>query len=443
MLERLGLHRRELRAWALYDVANSSFMTTVLMIFPLFYPRVPGAQFEAGVARSDLSFATSIAIVLVGLLGPFLGAVADLMGRKKLFLAGFLAVGVAATAGMFFITRGQWVFALAVFVAANVAVTSTLAFYNGLLPAIASAGEVDRVSTAGFALGYLGGGLLFAINMWMIASPSTFGLADAETATRVAFLSVAVWWVVFSIPLFRSVPEPPVRLEQGEAPGRAVVAVAVRRLASTFRELRTHYREAGLLLLAFLIYNDAINTIIRQATMFGDSLGISQTYLMGTLLMVQFVGVPFAFAFGVLADHIGAKRAIYLALTVYSGIAVYGFLLRTPTQFLVLGFLVATVQGGAQALARSLFASMIPKHKAGEMFGFFGVFDRFGGAIGSAVFAVAQRTSGSGRPAILTLVIFFAVGMFLLSKVDVARGRRVAVEAEALSSAPPPGRAPR
>ena len=438
MLERLGLHRRELRAWALYDVANSAFMTTVLMIFPLFFPRVPASGLGRDVAQSNLSLATSIAIVLVGLLGPFLGAVADLKGRKKLFLAAFLALGVAGTAAMFFITRGHWVFALTVFVLANVGATSTLAFYNGLLPAIATPSEVDRVSTAGFALGYLGGGTLFAVNMFMIGSPATFGLRDGEVATRLAFLSVAVWWVLFSIPLFRSVPEPPVRLEPGEEAARSVTAVAVRRLGSTFRELRSHYRDAGLLLLAFLIYNDAVNTIIRQATMFGDSLGISQTFLMGTLLMVQLAGVPFAFAFGLLADRIGAKRAIYIALTVYCGIAVYGFVLRTPTQFLVLGFLVATVQGGAQALARSLFASLIPKHKAGEMFGFFGVFDRFGGAIGSAVFAVAQRTSGSGRPAILTLVVFFAVGIFLLSRVDVERGRRVALESDALSAPPLP-----
>lgn len=252
-----------------------------------------------------------------------------------------------------------------------------------------------------------------------------------------AFLSVAVWWVVFSIPLFRSVPEPPVRLERGERATDGVGRVAVRRLLSTVRELRTHYRDAGILLLAFLIYNDAINTIIRMATTFGDELGISQAHMMGTLLVVQLVGVPFAFAFGGLADRIGTKRAIYLALAVYSGIAVYGFVLRTATQFLVLGFLVATVQGGAQALGRSLFASLIPKHKAGEMFGLFGVFDRFGGAIGAFVFGLVLQATGSSRPAILALVVFFALGTALLWRVDVTRGRRVAMESEALSAPPP------
>jgi UMF1 family MFS transporter len=176
-----------------------------------------------------------------------------------------------------------------------------------------------------------------------------------------------------------------------------------------------------------------------MATTYGDEIGISATHLMAALLMIQLVGVPFAFAFGALADRIGAKRAIFVALAVYSAVSIYGFALRTTTQFFVLGFLVATVQGGAQALSRSLFATLVPRHKAGEMFGFFGVFDRFGGAIGSLVFGIMLATTGSSRPAILTLIVFFAVGAWLLTRVDVERGRRVAREAEAAArEAPPP-----
>ncbi len=429
LLHRLGLHRRELRAWAYYDVANSAFMTTVLMIFPVYFVRVPAASLAPELARSRFAFATSLAVVLVGLLGPFLGAVADLRGSKKAFLGGFLALGASATAALSLATAGHWAFALAMFVVANVGVTSTLAFYNALLPGIASQDEVDRVSTAGFALGYLGGGALFAINLWMIASPASFGLADAAAATRLSFLSVAVWWAVFSIPLFRHVPEPRRRAEAGEKGGRSALRSAALRLAGSLRELRRH-RDAGLLLVAFLIYNDAINTIIRMATAFGDEIGIPPTQMMLTLLMVQFVGIPFAFAFGLLADRIGTRRAIFAALAVYVAIALYAFALRTATQFFVLGFLVATVQGGAQALSRSLFATLIPKHKAGEMFGFFGVFDRFGGAIGSFVFGVTLAATGSSRPAILSLILFFVTGAVLLSRVDVTRGRRLAREAE-------------
>ncbi|HEX9188993.1 MAG TPA: MFS transporter [Vicinamibacteria bacterium] len=431
LLDRLGLHRAELRAWALYDVANSAWMTTVMtVVFPLFFVDFAAAGLPVETARSRFSFVSSFSVITVGLLGPLLGAIADYRGSKKAFLGAFLALGVTATAAMVLITEGRWAFALGLFVAGNVAVTSTLAFYNSLLPSIASADELDRVSTAGFALGYLGGGALLAANMVVLANPQRFGLADAAVAARVSFLSVAAWWALFSIPLFRRVPEPARRLEADELAGENPVRIAGRRLRRTFRELRGH-RDAALLLLAFLIYNDAVNTIIRMAMIYGDEIGLSKTHLMLAFLMIQLVGVPFAFAFGALADRIGAKRAIFVTLAVYSAVSIYGFTLRTTTQFFVLGFLVATVQGGIQALSRSLFATLIPRHKAGEMFGFFGVFDRFGGAVGLIVFGLLQATTGSSRPAILLLIVFFGLGAFLLSRVDVERGRRLAREAEA------------
>lgn len=433
---RLGLHRPELRAWALYDVANSAFYTTVLQIFPLFFVPVAAKYLPPEVARSRYALATSLAVILVGLTGPITGALADVRANKKTFLGVFLAIGVAATAAMYFITEGQWVFALSVFVIGNIGVSATLAFYNSLLPGIASNDEVDRVSTAGFALGYLGGGVLLALNLFMIQSPATFGLSGAGTATRLSFLSVAVWWLLFSIPLFRRVPEPAARLDPGEL-GEHPIRTSFRRLGHTIADLKKH-KDAGLLLLAFLLYNDAINTIIRMATTFGDELKIPQAALIGAVLMVQFVGVPFSFAFGYIADKIGPKKAIFITLAIYAFITIYGYTLQTTAQFFVLAFLVAMVQGGAQALSRSLFATLIPKHKAGEMFGFFGVFDRFGGALGSMVFGVVLGMTGSSRPAILTLIVFFAAGALLLWKVDVERGRKAAREAEALAHDAPP-----
>ena len=432
LLDRLGLHRRELRAWALYDVANSAWMTTVMTaVFPdYFVALATGAGLPDPVARSRFAFASAFAVVLVGLVGPLMGAIADYRESKKAFLGASVAVAVASTAAMTFISTGQWVFALATFVLGKVAVTSSLAFYNSLLPAVARADEVDRVSTAGFALGYMGGGFLLAVNLAMIAAPGRFLLPDAGAAVRVSFLSVAVWYALFSLPLFRWVKEPACRLEEGESAGESVLRAAGRRVAATFRELR-HYRDAGMLLLAFLVYNDAVNTIIAMAVIVGGQIGIPLPAMMMTLVVVQIVGVPFAFLFGLLADRIGAKRAIFIALAVYAAISVYAFVLHTATQFLVLGVLVGTVQGGAQALGRSLFATLIPTHKAGEMFGFFGVFDRFGGAIGSTVFGAVLWATGSSRPAILTLVVFFALGALLLSRVDVERGRRLAREAEA------------
>ncbi len=432
LLDRLGLHRRELRAWALYDVANSAWMTTVMTaVFPPFFiVLATGAGLSQAEAGSRFAFASSLSVILVGLSGPILGAMADLRGRKKAFLAAFVAVGIVSCVALSFSTSERWAFALTVFVVGNVAVTASLAFYNALLPSIARPDEVDRVSTAGFALGYLGGGLLLAANLAMITAPERFGIADATTAIRLSFVSVAVWWALFSIPVLRQVQEPPPRLEAGEPAKGSLLRVATRRLVETFRDLRRH-QDAALLLLAFLVYNDAVNTIIKMGMVYGVEIGIPVPSLMTTLVVIQLVGVPFAFLFGMLADRIGAKRAIFVTLAVYAAISLYAFALRTATQFLVMGIVVGTVQGGAQALARSLFATLIPQHKAGEMFGFFGVFDRFGGAIGTLVFGIMLATTGSSRPAILTLIVFFALGAWWLSKVDVERGRRLAREAEA------------
>jgi MFS transporter, UMF1 family len=432
LLDGLGLHRRELRAWALYDVANSAWMTTILQMFPIafFYPYA-ARGLPADTAGSRFAFGTAAAILAVGLLGPWLGTLADLKGRKKAFLGAFLAVGATLTASLYFVREGQWVLALALYATGNVAVTSSLAFYNALLPGIAAPEELDRVSTAGFALGYLGGGLLFALNGWMMASPGTFGMTSSYEAFRVSCVMVAAWWVLFSIPLFRHVREAPPRLEAGERRGEGAGRVAFRRLRETFRELRGHHEDAVWMLLAFLVYNDAVNTIIRMGTTFADEIGLPQGPVFLAVLMIQFVGMPFAFAFGLLADRIGAKRSIYLALAVYVGIVVAAFWLRTIGQFFAFAFAVAMVMGGIQALSRSLFATLIPRHKAGEMFGFFGVFDRFGGVIGTFVFGVMLSLTGSSRPAILSLVVLFVLGAFLLSRVDLERGRRVAREAEA------------
>lgn len=429
LLEHLGLARREQRAWALYDVANSAWITTVLQIFPLFFVRVAAAGMPPEAARARFALVTSLSVVLVGLAGPLLGAIADYRRRKKFFLAVFLAVGAAATAAMFFIQEGRSAFALTTFAIGNACVMSTLAFYNALLPAVASGREMDRVSAGGFALGYLGGGALLAVNAVMIASPEALGLGDASDAIRVSLLMVAVWWVLFSIPLFRRVPEPDVVYGPGESPGDPPVTVALRRLRTTFRDLR-RYRDAAVLLFAFLIYNDAVNTIVRMGVVFADEIGVGTSALIGALVMAQFVGVPFAFAFGWLADRIGAQRAILVSLAGYAAITLYAYTLQTTTQFFVLAFCVATVQGGAQSLGRSLFGSMVPRHKAGELFGFFGVFDRFGGAIGAFVASVMVSLTGSIRPTVFALVLFFAIGAFLLSKVDVERGRRIAKEAD-------------
>ena len=423
LLERLGLGRRDLRAWAMYDWANSAFQTTIIAaIFPIYFQKVAAAGLPAAVATSRFAWGTTWSILIVAILAPLLGSAADRAPLKKPLLGVFLAIGAAATAAMFFISRGEWLFALTLFVIGNVGVAASIVFYESLLPHLASAEELDRVSTAGYAIGYVGGGVLLAINIVMMAHPAWFALPDKDTAVRASLASVAVWWVLFSIPLFRSVPEPRVRLDPRQDGGG--FAGAVRGLLHTLRELR-RYRNAFLLLLAFLLYNDGIQTIIRMATIYGTEIGLDDNAMIGALLVTQFIGIPFAFLFGTIADRVGAKAAIFGGLTVYAIITVLGYFMRTSGQFFALAVMVGMVQGGTQALSRSLFASMIPKEKSSEFFAFFGVFERYAGVLGPAVFAWVVAHSGTSRNAILSVVVFFVVGAAILAFVDVDEGRAV------------------
>jgi UMF1 family MFS transporter len=429
LLERVGLHRPELRAWALYDWANSAFWATVILIFPFHFASVACAGEPPAVASRRYAWATTIAMATIALLAPLLGAIADHAGLKKKMLGAFLAMGVPATAAMVFIGRGEWRYAAAMFILGNIGVAGTLIFYEALLPHVARADELDRVSSAGYALGYLGSSLLMAVNLAWIQKPEWFGIESADEGTRLAFLSVAVWWGLFSIPLFRRVAEPPRGSPGPDGGDRSLLAAGFVRLASTFKQLR-RYRQAVLMLLAFLIYNDGIGTIIRMGPAYAAEIGLPQGSAAASLLLVQVVGIPCAFLFGLLADRIGPKRCVYGALLVYVGITVYGYHMKTPTQFFVLCLLVGTVMGGAQALSRSMFASIIPRHKSAEFFAFYGVLDKFAGVVGPAVFASVIEATGSSRGAILAVMAFFLVGGALLAGVDLEEGRRVAREAE-------------
>jgi MFS transporter, UMF1 family len=434
LLERLGLHRPELRAWAMYDWANSAFILTIITtVFPIYYQQVAAAPLEKERANFFFGIATTAALALVAVASPLLGALADFLGKRKRFLAFFLALGVVATAAMFLIRRGDWVLALVLFAVGNVGVSASFVFYDSLLPHIAHGPEMDRVSTAGYALGYLGSGLLMILNLAWIQKPAWFGLADAGVATRLTFVSVALWWALFSIPLFRRVAEPPRQLEVDErSAGSSVSAVRVTfsRLYETFHDLRRSYREAFKMLLAMLIYNDGIGTIIRMAAIYAATRGLPDDKVIVAILVVQFVGIPFAFLFGLLAGRIGAKRSVLLALLVYMGISVVAYRMDSIGEFYLLALLVGMVQGGAQALSRSLFASMVPKHKASEFFGFFSVFEKFAGIFGPLIFSLMIAATGSSREAILSVIAFFLVGGALLWFVDVDAGRRQAREAE-------------
>jgi UMF1 family MFS transporter len=429
MLQRLGLHRRELRAWAIYDWANSAFWTTVIVaVFPPFFSDYAAAGLTAAEATARFAWSTTFAVTVVALLGPILGAVADYRAVKKRLLAVFMSIGVVATLLMATIDRGNWTYAALLFVVANIGVAASQVFYDSLLPHIASPEELDRVSTSGFALGFLGGGVLLLINLAWILSPATFGLADTVAAIKLSFASVAFWWLIFSIPLLRCVPEPPRALEADETGAENSIRAALLRVSETFRELRG-YRQAFLMLIAFLLYNDGIQTIIRMASIYGAEIGIDRNAQIAAFVLVQFTGIPCSFAFGSLAGRIGPKHAIYLSLAVYVGISILGYFMTTTWHFFALAFLVGTVQGGSQALSRSLFARMIPKHKSSEYFGFFSVFEKFAGIFGPALFAASVTVFGSSRSAILSVIVFFIAGAAVLTRVNVARGEAQAVQA--------------
>ena len=429
-LQALGLHRRELRGWALYDWANSAFATVIgAAVFPIFYANVAAADLPANEATARYAFTASIALALMALLMPVLGAVADYLEVKKRLLGTFLALGALDTATMFFIGRGDWVFASALFVLGHVGLSGATVFYNSLLPHIAREGEVDRVSSAGYALGYLGGGLLLAINLTWILFPETIGLADAEVATRLSFVSVAVWWAGFSIPLFRCVPEPPRRLERDEVAGLNPVRVGVTRLVKTFREIRG-YRQAFLFLLAFLAYNDGIGTINGMAAAYGTEIGLARFHLIGAILLVQFVGMPCTFLTGVLAGRLGAKRTLYLALSAYVVISGLAYFMTTALHFYALAILIGAVVGGSQALSRSLYASLIPRHKSAEFFAFLTVGSKFTGILGPATFGWVSLMTGTSRLSILAIMAFFVIGIVLLRRVDVPSGQHAARRAD-------------
>jgi UMF1 family MFS transporter len=415
----------------MYDWANSAFWTTVIVaVFPSFFSEYAAAGLPEGAATARLAWGTTLAVTIVALMAPILGAIADHRALKKKLLGVFLAIGVMATLLMAAVDRGDWLFALALFIVGNIGVASTLVFYDSLLPHIARPDELDRVSTAGFAIGFVGGGVLLLINLAWILSPATFGLPGVVAALKLSLVSVGVWWLIFSIPLFRRVPEPPVGLDDL---GDSVVSQIHGGMIAawkTLQELRRS-RNAFLMLIAFLLYNDGIQTIIRMSSAYGIEIGIDRNAQIAAFVIVQFVGVPCSFAFGAVAGRIGAKTSLFFALAVYVCISVLGYFMTMAWQFFALAFLVGIVQGGSQALSRSLFARMIPKRKSSEYFGFFAVFEKFAGIFGPLLFAASITLFGSSRAAVLSVILFFVLGALVLSRVDVAAGEAEAAAVEA------------
>jgi len=398
-------------SWALYDWANSAFATVILAgFFPLFFRDV----WSAGEASAEITFrlglANSVASLVIVALGPVLGAIADRGGARKRFLASFLALGVTTTGALTWVAMGQWAAALALFVLSTIGFLGANVFYDALIVSVTSEDRYDVVSALGYALGYLGGGLLFAGCVTMTLWPTRFGLAGQEQAVRLSFLLTALWWAVFSIPLFAFVRE------AGGAPGLGVVR-AVRdgfaQLAGTFREVR-RLRMVFLFLVAYWLYIDGVDTIIRMAVDYGRALGFGANGLIVALLITQFVGFPAAIAFGRIGARLGAKTGILIGIGVYVIVTVWAFFMDSVWEFYALAVTIGLVQGGVQALSRSLYARLIPPEKSAEFFGFYNMLGKFAAVVGPVLMGWVGVATGNPRLAILSIVVLFLAGGGLL-----------------------------
>lgn len=420
---------RAQRAWCLYDWANSAFATSVVSaILPVYFAGIAAKSMAPHEATALWGYASAAALAVTAVLSPIAGALADQTRRRKPFLFACVLLGVAGTLGLAALPGQPWWGLLVAFGVAFVAFATGNVLYDSLLPGIAREHEMHALSARGFALGYLGGGLLLAAHLALVLMPARFGLPDAAAATRVAFASVATWWFVFSLPLFRDVPEP-----EGRASGLPAARLAgatFRRLARTLAHIRER-RDLLWFLLAFWLYSDGIGTIIKMATIYGAEVGIGQKDLIGALLMVQLVAAPASLAFGRLAGPLGPRRAVMVGLAGYAGISVFAYFLAEPWQFWALALMVALFQGGTQALSRSMFASLVPRRQVSELFGFYSVSEKLAGVAGPLLFAGVAQLMHGGRLATLTLLPFFLGGAWMLSRVDLERGAREAAADDA------------
>jgi len=410
------------KAWCLYDWANSSFVTTIVAaVLPVYFAGVvcgpdpvhfslAGLEFTSN-SQSLWGYSMSLAALLVALGAPVFGAAADAGGKRKLFLGIMTAVGVLASGLLFFSGPGLVVFTLAAVILGQVGFAGANVFYNSLLISTTPPSRRDLISSRGYAAGYLGGGILLAVNLLMIKKPELFGIPDGDTAVRLCFVSVAVWWSVFSIPLFKRVPQGAASASSGSANS---LYTAVKSIAATFKSIKQH-RNAFRFLLSFLVYNDGIQTIIMMATIFGKAeLGIGSGHLIGALLLTQFVGAPGSVMYGKMAQRTGSKNALLIGIAGYIAIILYAWRMTQPWQFWVVAAAVGLLQGGVQAISRSFYSVLIPREKASEYFGFFSISSRFASILGPLVFAVIGDVTGSTRNSIVAIAVFFAVGGILL-----------------------------
>ena len=411
------LLRRPVFSWAFYDWANSAFATTVMAgFFPLYFKQYWNAGVPVTESTFRLGLANGVASLLVALIAPLIGAIADKSGARVRLLALFTVLGAAMTAALYLVEQGEWVAAALLYAGASVGFSAGIQFYDSLITDVAEPRDFDLVSGYGYALGYLGGGVLFLVNVLMVTQPALFGIADASQAVRLSFLTVSLWWLAFSIPVLLFVRE---RRTAAPLPFRAAIGAGARELLDTLSHLRTD-RTLLWFLLAYWFYIDGVNTIIKMAVDYGLSLGLEQSSLITALLLVQFVGFPAALAFGWLGSRIGARTGIFIAIAVYSGAALYAYFLDSEIEFYALALVIGLVQGGVQSLSRSLYGRLVPPGKAGEFFGFYNMVGKAAAIMGPLLTGTVALLSGDPRLAIASIVLLFIIGGIFLARVNPA-----------------------
>ena len=416
-------NKKEILSWSLYDWANSTFSTTVMAgFFPIFFKQYWSTAAEVTVTTWYLGLANSIASILVATLAPFLGAIADKASVKKRLLIFFAFLGIISTGTLSIINQGQWIIAIVFYVTASIGFMSANIFYDSLLPSVAPKEKRDFVSSFGYALGYIGGGILFLINVLMYLKPELFGISDAASAIKLSFLTVAVWWAVFSIPIMVFVKEPSVSENIGITNS---IKLGFNQLKSTITTIKK-FKVVTTFLIAYWFYIDGVDTVIRMAVDYGTSIGFSTSALITALLLVQFIAFPATLIYNWFASKIGIKRGIFIGIIGYVLISIFASLVSKEWHFYAIAVMIACFQGCIQALSRSLYSTIIPKSNAAEFFGFYNMFGKFAAIIGPPLVGYIGLVTGNPRIGILSVIMLFILGGIMLAKVDVEEGERVA-----------------
>lgn len=410
----MGRYTKTEKSWMFYDWANSAYSIIITTaVFPIFYKSVAT---DAGVSLTDstayLGFTVAIATFILAMIGPILGTIADYRGLKKKFFFAFFLIGSLSTISLAFVPEGTWLPLLVIYTITAIGFHGANIFYDAFLVDVTPEEKMDEVSARGFGLGYIGSTIPFIISIAIIllASKDVIPLS-ATVASKLAFVITGIWWFTFTIPMLKNV----VQIHAIEREPR-ILASSFRRLGETFKEIKK-YRTVFIFLLAYFFYIDGVGTIISMSTAYGTDLGIEATDLLIVLFVTQVVAAPFAILYGRLAKRFSVKTMLYVGIFVYIIVCIYAFFLSTTLDFWILAMLVATSQGGIQALSRSYFAQLVPKEKSNEFFGFYNIFGKFASVMGPLLLAVTATLTGSSAYGVFSLVILFIIGGILLTLV--------------------------